>query len=179
MNQLRRAVLAAYVVAGILLVFTALDLAQATWPPNPGDLGWRVITVGLLSRVLVTPILALLLIHVAALFSEHRRVLMTMAVADAVLAIVLLLGLGAFALDALQMRTQVGPDARSNYDFGLMASFLKLGVTGLFLLFIGFSQWRTAGRLNREVGRRKASSTPLVMSKATRTPAATRVNAGE
>ena len=179
MNQLRRAVLAAYVVAGILLVFTALDLAQATWPPNPGDLGWRVITIGLLSRVLVTPILALLLIHVAALFSEHRRVLTTMAVVDALLAIILLGGVGAFALDALQMRTQVGPDARSNYDFGLIASFVKLCGTALFLLFLGFSQWRTAGRLHREVGRRRSSSTPLVMSKPARAAAATQVNAGE
>ncbi len=106
MNQLRRVAAAAYLLAALLIVFTSMDLVQSVWPIRAGDVQWRVLSVGLLSRMLITPLLGLVVAYFAALLMEHRRVLRTLAVLEALLAVLLVVGIGFYALDALELRAR-------------------------------------------------------------------------
>lgn len=167
MNHLQRAGASAYGVAALLLIFTLLDLVQATWPARPGDDSWRVITAGLLSRVLVTPVLGLLLAFAAALLLNQPRVLRALAVANVLLVAALGIGLAFFALDALQVRSRVALDTRGTYDLGLALSFVKYGAVILLLALMAWSEWRSGGSLGR-TGARRTRQTPLVFRQAAR-----------
>jgi hypothetical protein len=162
MNHLQRVGASAYGVAALLLIFPLLDVLQAVWPPRLGEVSWRVIAAGLLSRVLVTPVLGLLLAFAAALILSQPRVLRTLAVVNALVAVLAAAGLAIFGLDALQVRNQVGMDARGSYDLGLLLSFLKYGVVLLVLALMAWSEWKSAASLGRTSGRR-SRHTPLVL----------------
>jgi hypothetical protein len=154
MNHLRRVVAPAYLLAAILIVFTVLDLTQSVWPVRIGDVQWRVLSIGLLSRLLIPPLLALVVAYAAALVGEHKGTLRALAVLDGVLAVVLLVGLAFYSLDALELRARL-TQANQNYDIGIALSFVKYLLSFLILAWLTVSQWR-AGSAMRRGGRRGA-----------------------
>ncbi len=157
MNHLRRVAPAAYLLAAILIVFTAMDLLQTILPIRVQDVQWRVVSIGLLSRIMVTPVLGLVVVYAVALLAEHRRVLRTMAVLDGVLALIVAVGLAFYALDALELRARLTQGSR-NYDLEISFSFAKyiLGLVVLVALTIG--PWRAATSIGR--GSRRQGSEP-------------------
>jgi hypothetical protein len=174
MNHLRRVAGPAYVLVGILIVLPALDLFQAIWPLRPGDVSWRLVSVGLLSRVMITPILGLLVAYAAALLLEQRRVLRTLAVIEGILALTLVAVLVLYGLDAIELRARLA-SANRNYDVGILFSFVRYGLAFVILAVLAVSQWRAAGAMNREGRREKAEPAALlfhVSKKATESPAA-------
>jgi hypothetical protein len=155
MNQLRRVAAAAYLLAAILILFTVMDLVQSVWPIRVGDVQWRVLSVGLLSRMLITPLLGLVIAYAAALLLEHRRVLRTLAVLEALLALILVVGMGFYALDALELRARI-TEGNRNYDLGIAFSFVKYALGFAALAVLTVSQWRTASGM-RKGSRRQGS----------------------
>ncbi len=135
-------------MVAILIVFPALDLVQGVWPVRVGDVSWRVASVGLFSRAMLTPILGLVLAYAAALLLEHRRFVRTMAVLNGLFTVTLLAVLGFYALDALELRARLAAENR-NYDIGIAFSFVKYAFALVVLLVLTVSEWRTAGTMRK------------------------------
>lgn len=149
MTHVRRVAVPALLLSGILVLFPLLELTQSIWPIRPGEIPWRVLSVGLFSRMLVTPLLGLVLAYGAALLLGRRRLLRGLAVLSGLLALILIVGLVFYALDALQLRSRL-VEANRNYDVGILLSFAKYGVGLVFLLTLMRSQWRAATAVSRE-----------------------------
>ena len=161
MNHLRRVAPAAYLLAVILIVFTVMDLAQTVLPIHLGDVQWRVGAVGLLSRMMITPLLGLVVAYAVALLAEHRRVLRTMAVLDGLFVLVLLVGLAFYALDALELRARLTEGSR-NYDLGISFSFVKYLFGLVILVVMTIGPWRAATGI-RKGGRRQGAESPTAV----------------
>jgi hypothetical protein len=170
MKHFRKLALPVYCLAAILILFAVMELAQATWPPRPKELAWRVVAAGLLSRTLVTPILGLVFAFAGALILEQRRVLRTLAGVNVALCLVLVIGLVVFGMDAVQMRTIVGPNSRTAYDLALMLSMSKFAIGLVFLVVLTASEWRAASILSRGAGHSATTTMPF-MRHSTRQPA--------
>jgi hypothetical protein len=138
-----------YFTAAILVLFPILELIQATSPFRPSDAIWRVGAMGLLARSLVTPILALVIAYGAAVILEQPRVLRTLTIVAGAVGAAMGVGLILYALDALQVRTQITPQARATVQLGFLLSLVKFGVGLAFLGSLAVSAWRTAAALTR------------------------------
>jgi len=144
MTPLRRFAVAAYVVAAVLVLFTALDMLQAAWPLDVGLVNWRVLVIGALARILAMPLLGLVLAYGAALILEQPRVLRTLAIVNVAMAAIIPVGLVFYALDVLQLRDQVVAGDRSRYDMGIFVSFSRYGLGFLALLGMAWGEWGAA-----------------------------------
>lgn len=175
MTSLRRLAFPALILSAVLILFPLLELAQAIWPLRPGEMPWRVLSVGLFSRMLVTPLLGLAFAYGAALLLERRGLLRALSVFTGLLAVLLLLGLAFYALDVLELRAQIS-DTSADYDLGILLSFVKYGVSLLFLLTLARSTWRAATAVDRErrqiaapaslvLGRMKNSAKPAAVAR--------------
>lgn len=141
-----------YVVGALLVLVPLSDAVLSIWPFRPGEVSWRFGAFGVTNGALMTPLVGLLTVFAAALLLGHHRVLRTLSVLCGVGAVVLLLVSGLFVLDAVQMRAQVGPDARRAFDVAsarvLARALLISGALATFLI----AGWRAARKRTRSVG---------------------------
>lgn len=155
----------AYAVAFLLVFFPLLDTALSVWPLKPGDVLWRFGAVGLLSRSLMTPILGLLVAFSVAYLREQPRVVRTLSVLSGVTAIAIVLATGVFILDALQMRVQVQPGARSGFDMATAAALVKYALGALVLMGFAVAAWRASGRVALDQRRERGTDRVLVSAR--------------
>ncbi|HEX6558711.1 MAG TPA: hypothetical protein VF021_04595 [Longimicrobiales bacterium] len=167
MDHPRKLSVPAYTAVAVLLLLPCLEFVQAVSPLSPTVTQWRVIAVGLLSRVLVTPLLALLIAHVVAVLLEQRRTLRVFAVLNGAFALLLVLGVALFALDAAEVRVEVAPQSRPTYEFGVLLAFAKLGLAFVLLVVLSITEWQAAARLKRRFDRAGAAA-PLFPARAPR-----------
>lgn len=93
-----------YLLALILILSPLVDLISTVWPLRPGDLSWRYGLLGLLGSYVHTAVLGFALGMAAAYVEERNTLLRVFAVTGLVCATALVLAMGLFALDVLQMR---------------------------------------------------------------------------
>lgn len=128
-------------VAFLLIASPTVDLIGAIVPPRPGEVSWRFGVFGLLTNALVTPMLGLAIMQVVANLLEQWKTVRRITLFNLVLAIVLLLGLGLFILDYVQLRQAVTGSSRNAYDAAavkaLLVAILELGVLA-WLVVSGF-----------------------------------------
>lgn len=130
-----------YLFALVLAVSPVLEVAVAAWPVQPGNLGWRFGTAGLLVGATNLPILGVLIAGSVALHLGRRRVLRALAVLISVAAVSFVVVLAAFLLDGTQLRASVLAEARPAFDRAMgkaivhqllvIAVLGSLGVRGL------------------------------------------------
>lgn len=167
MRRLERLGLPAWLLALILVLFPVLDLLPALWPLQPGEIAWRFSVGGLVSRIVLMPLIGLALAYAAAVLLDQVRVLKVLAVLNALLVLVLLAGVMVFVMDASQMRLRVAPDALDRFDVGAATALVKYGLGCLILLGLLVSEWRTASTMSRrrEAARSEASAALLQRAK--------------
>jgi len=154
-----------YFATILLVALPALDLVANIWPLRFGDVGWRYGAAGLMSGYLLTPLLGLLLAWVVASLGRHRRAMLitsVFAVFGALVLVVIVLG---FALDALQVRSGISPENMSHFEIGALKALLKYVVVILALLWPGIVGWRIWRAERRGRGHRRGEKTPLVRPK--------------
>jgi hypothetical protein len=143
---------ALYAVALALLVSPLVDLVGAVWPLRMGEVSWRFGAFGLTTSALVSPILAFALLKVGGVLLEQRSLVRIVAVVDLVLLVLLLVGLGFFALDFLQLRATLATPSLAQYD---MAGFKATvnGVVELIALgWMGVQGLRASARVAKPSG---------------------------
>lgn len=168
-NHLRALASPCYLMALLLVLFPLTDALSTVWPLRPGEFQWRFGAVGLFSQALMTPLLGLVLALVTAFVLEHRAVLRTLSVLAALGGVLLLVVLAGFALDAAQMRGQVRPELKSNFDVASIAAAMKLLLAAILALVVTWVGWKRSRR-SRRARAHPQPGTPLVAGTARAEP---------
>lgn len=121
-----------YLAGAVLVVDQGLILASSIMPFSPGAAQWRFGAVGLAAGRITPLLLADTAIILAAIWLGHRAMLRTWALLHLVLVVVLLLVLGGFALDAIQVRQQLIPEAQAG---------MLLGASRVGIMLLGMVVW--------------------------------------
>lgn len=139
-----------YLLALFLLVQPVLEVLSNTWPPRLNEVGWRFGAAGLGYNLLGTVVIAVLIAAGAAALLGHRRMLRTVSVIGLVLAALLLMSLGGFALDALQLRPQLRIDVKHSFNLAVGRAALAAILAAIALILIGVAGVRASRRPARE-----------------------------
>jgi hypothetical protein len=127
--------------------------------PAPGAASWRFGAFGLIASRVSVLLLADLMLFLAAVGLEHRKVLKLLGVLHLLLVPLLAAGVVLFVLDWLEVRARVSEAAPGRFDFaGLRAVMLALLATVL----CGWAGWMAvrAGRLHPRT--RDSEAAPLL-----------------
>jgi hypothetical protein len=146
MLQSRQLAWPAYLVAVAMVLVPLVDAWTTLFPWNFGDARWRFGAVGLVSNALMIPLAGMLIAFVVAWAREQRMMLKVLGVIGFVGALVCLLALVSFSLDALQTRAQVRPEMRLSFNVASITAALKTLLSGATFLAFGLSGWR-AGKV--------------------------------
>jgi hypothetical protein len=161
MESLRRMTPAAYVVALVFILSPLVDVVTNFYPFDPGSVQWRYGAVGIMSNYLISAVFGLLLGTFAAALSGHTRVLWTFIALNFVLAVALVLILGLFSLDVVQLRNLVRPEAAEMFKIGAAKAALKLLMVAVSLLLMGIVGFRA---VRADTGNRKSrKDAPLLV----------------
>ncbi len=142
-----------YAVAALLVLISALDFAAAIWPFVPGDAGWRYGAIGLLSGFLVTPLVGVTLAALVAVEQRHTGVLRVLGFLALATGAVLLVGIVAFALDAIQVRRDAAtPELRRLTELSAAKAALKLLSGTVATIWLGSGLLRQPSAPVRSIG---------------------------
>jgi hypothetical protein len=140
----RRLFASGYLVAFVMGTVTFYDLFMRLRPFRPGDPTWRLGSVGTVSLNLPTILLALMIVALTAGVLRHVRALQAIVVLSILGSIAVLAALPFFALDVLQLRNLVQPDALTTVDLTMGRAVLTLLLTVVALAWMGSGSWRSA-----------------------------------
>ncbi|MDB4888704.1 MAG: hypothetical protein JWL61_559 [Gemmatimonadetes bacterium] len=144
-----------YLFFGIAMILPLLDLLVSVYPARLGTVVWRFGAVGLLSSAIGAPLLVLFFIFALALFVGDRKVIVTVGVVAALIALLLVAGTGSFALDALQMKRRVQAAAQQRFMMASMQAMMKLILEAISAIVLSITAFRTLKK-----SKRAASSRP-------------------
>lgn len=131
MNSQRPLVPAAYLVGLLLIVIPLFDVTMSLYPFNPGSSQWRFGAFGLFSNALMLPAAGALVVAAVAGMFGHVRTQRVLQVVCWLVALLLVLCLAFFALDAVQARRQVRADMMLSYFVASGTALVKLGLGAL------------------------------------------------
>lgn len=137
MAQPRQLAWPTYIVAFSLALLPMADQLMTILPVRIGEAKWRFGAFGLLSSSLLFPCIGFMLAVYAAGAFEHRRFQRVLGFIGLALAAVVLIGVGLFALDTLQVRSAVNVGMKTGYEIASVTAAVK-GLLGV-LLFAGFA----------------------------------------
>ena len=125
------------------MILPLVDLVMSVVPFKFTTLVWRFGALGLFASAVSAPILVLFLIYALANTVGDRKIMIACGVIAALLTILLLGGMGSFALDALQMKSRI-PAARVTQLYTASAqAMLKLALQSVASLVLAISIFRT------------------------------------
>jgi len=139
MDSIRRLAPAAHCTAAVLILIPTVDYISSALPFRPSAADWRFETLGMISTHLLSPLMGFLLASATAAAVPQPRVSRVIGVLIWVGAIVLLMALGGFVLDSLQVRNAAPAGTRfvSQTAFVLAAAKILLGAVTLMVLGVG------------------------------------------
>jgi hypothetical protein len=144
MDALRRLTPAAYAVALVFLLSPLVDVVTNVYPFESGSVQWRYGAVGIMSNYLISAVFGLLLATLVAALAGHVKVLWAAAATNLALAAVLVVIVGLFALDVLQLRNVVRPEAADMFKIGAAKAAFKLLVVAASLVLLGVAGLKAA-----------------------------------
>jgi len=143
----RRFAVPSYIATFSLMLFPLLDqLMQLVPTAKLHDPRWRFGAVGLLSNIFVLPVFSLMVVLFLTSFYEDRVFERIVSLLAVVAAVVLLVLTGLFALDSIQVRAQMRPQAMSSWAVATSTAILKLVVAVVVTGWFGLRGIRSAGR---------------------------------
>jgi hypothetical protein len=151
-SKLRPLGWAAYAVAFLLIVFPLADTFVGVWPPRIGEVTWRFGAAGLVSRSVMTPLFGTLVALVTAALLEHRLLARVLSLGAFIGAILGILAMVMFGLDAIQARSGVRPEAIPAFDTATISAFAKYIVGTITAVLLGVGGWKAAGKRSAPAG---------------------------
>lgn len=139
---------AIYLFGFALILTAAIDLFTTVWPLRPTDIAWRYGFLGLSAGYLQTPTLGLLIIALTAAWQRQPLILRIAGWTSLAGALVLLLAMGMFALDVLQIRDLRAAEGQTTVLAGGLFQEVKYFVAFLVLLLLGYGSVKTASELS-------------------------------
>lgn len=151
-----------YLFGLVLLLAPLSDLISTVWPLMPGELPWRYGFLGLSAGYIHTPMLGLTIALATAHWEGNTTALRFLGYATGVVAVLLLVVMGVFMLDLLQMRGLRAAEAQRGVLIGGLLQEAKYGTAVLVLLALGVGSVKTAGRASRSSSGRRADTPGVV-----------------
>jgi hypothetical protein len=139
----RRLRVPGYLFFGIAMILPILDLLVSIYPIRLDTVVWRFGAVGLLSSAIGAPLLVLFFVFALALFAGDRKVIVTVGVLSALIALLLVAGTGSFALDALQMKRRVQAAAQQRFMMASAQAMMKLILEAISAVVLAITAFRT------------------------------------
>lgn len=141
--QQRQLAIPSYIVAASFVVLPIFDEVMRLLPTaNMHDPRWRFGGIGLLSNMLVLPIAGLMIAFAVAAVFEHgvfQRVLATFSLLAALVIVVLML---MFALDAVQVRSMMKPEAFASWSVATVTAIGKFLIAAVALAGFAIAGFR-------------------------------------
>lgn len=162
MESLRRLAPAAYCIAALLLLIPMMDYLGNAWPFRPGAVDWRYGVIGMVSTYLLSPLLGLLIASAAAAWLQQPRISRTLGVLIWLGAILLLVALGSFVLDSLQVRSAAPADARWVTTTSFILASAKILAASLTLMILGRGNLRAARAAPPPLPRKSGPDAPVI-----------------
>ena len=162
-DLIRRLRAPGYLIMAVTSILPLIDLMMAISPMHPGTVMWRFGAVGLISSAVGAPLLVLVLVYALALLCGDRKVVITVGVIAAVLAVLMIVGGGSFTLDALQMKGRVNPAALDKFKGASALALVKLVVMGISAIVLAVSAFRSAKLSKRETVRAARPGATLIV----------------
>jgi len=148
---LRRLRVPGYVVASLIILVPVIESIAGAWPFQIGGAAWRLTAIGTAAGVVGTPILGLFLMLILATMSGQRGVLWLISSSCILGGALCLAGSGVFALDAVQLRSQVRIAVAGRYNIASAWTVVKLWLSSATLLVLGVSSYQTADTIRRRL----------------------------
>jgi len=145
-EQGSRAFAGALAFVGIICIaYPLADLLLNNWPLQPGDLAWRYQLVGMLSQLLITPLIGVAFLAGSGLLKQGGGYLRWGGIVSfGTGAIVLLLTL-VFILDGLQLKNLIEVDEVYVFQRSTIRAVAKNVISSAGFLYVGYGAWK-AGR---------------------------------
>lgn len=146
-----------------MLFFQLEDFIQNILPMRPSVIVWRFATLGSVTNNVGNFLLLILLLYAISLVFADWRPLVFIGSITALGAVILLLSAGAFALDAVQLRSRVDPAAVSKFDMASAMALVKFVTDSILCGLIATSAFRSWGVGKREAMRERGNEDMLVV----------------
>ncbi len=131
-----------YCVGALLILISLMDYAGSVLPAQLGNVGWRYGAVGLISSFALTPLLGGVILLGTAALSRQRAVLRAVGLLHLVVAVLLLVAIGSFALDALQVRRGSPPESQRVTEISAIKAGVELALTVVASAWLGLAGLR-------------------------------------
>lgn len=148
-----------YLVAAVLFAFPLIDSGFSLAPWNIGSAQWRFGAIGLLSNTLMIVALGGLIAVVTAVTLKQDGVRRILSIACWILAVVLLVAMAGFALDAVQARGGIRADLLFSYQIASLTAEVKL-----LLGALSFALFGRGCRSDSPIRSEAVGSAPLLVS---------------
>lgn len=159
--KLNRGLVFVLYAMALLLMLPIIEALVSVLPARPGETAWRFGAFGMLTRVMMTPLLGLVVLAVVAFLLRHAVTLRVVSVLALISGLGLLVALGLFGLDAIEMRAQVRPEAMSSFDMATVIAVVKTLAAAVIGLVLGVAGWKAA-RSSQRHRRDTDARSPLV-----------------
>ncbi|HTE46504.1 MAG TPA: hypothetical protein VK636_14720, partial [Gemmatimonadaceae bacterium] len=125
MAQHRQIATPTYLVALTFMLIPPFDALMQLLPLRIHDPRWRFGFFGLMGNALMLPMIGLLIAFMASAFFEHKRFQRVLGMLSLIGAIGIVVVIGVFALDAVQVRPDVKPAAQLAFKVATFTAAFK------------------------------------------------------
>jgi len=141
--QQRRFAVPGYIVAVAFMVLPVFDQVMQLVPTlHIHEAGWRFGALGLLSNILLLPLLGMTLAFALSAIFEYRKWQRGLSIVAVVGIVLVVIAMGVFALDAIQVRSLMRAERLSAWTVATLtatAKYLLAAVTLAFFAKAGFA----------------------------------------
>ena len=148
-----------YVVAIALILLPTLDFVFSVPPAQFSSVQWRFAAFGLLSGVVMMPLIGFALAVAVAGFLKQFHVVRVLMVFCLTIALVLIAVSLGFVLDVLQLQGTIPQDGLPAFTSAWIRALSKLVVTAVVLGYLG---WRTRKMIPARVRHRNPKTVHVV-----------------
>jgi len=167
-DSARRLRIPAYLIMATTTVIQLVDVAVRAWPFRLHSPAWRLGVIGFAANAVGTSMLALLVILAIAIAVGDRGVAYVTAGVSALAGALCVVITAVFALDAVQMKTQVQANLAGQYDMASAWLVVRLVIGAVMLLLLAVSGFRIAKTVRRETPRSGVKGSGSLVVGATR-----------
>lgn len=151
-----------YLVAILLIGIPALDFYATVAPPQWSEVRWRFGMLGILGGYLLTPLFGSVLTMAMAAMMEHRRMQLAMMFVNAFIGIVIVAALGLHALDAVQIRGEIGTESIQAFDFVALRTAAKLAIGAFTFFWLSRASLKSYRKVKLPEGWQPGDPVPIV-----------------
>lgn len=150
-EQGSRAFAGALAFVGIVCIaYPFADLLLNNWPIQVGDIAWRFQFVGMMSQLLITPLIGVAFLAGAGILNQGGPFLKLGGFVSLVTGLLVLLLTVSFILDGLQLRNLVAADEIPIFQMSMIRALLKNLITGVGFIYVGYGAIKAGSEMRRK-----------------------------